>query len=456
MIFANAKPQYASVTHWERFVSETAAHPPSALDHDVSIPQWAAQSPPSGETGFATTYADVAPAGYGDDMRTAKAQLDAIGDNSLRPPPITDPVPTAALSAIENGSASGLADDIAQVAGGFIRGRSYTGLLGFSRIGGVLIGNKPKNPTAALDCREFSWDAPKNGMIGLRFSGSACPAHTITAPVDMVTRALAYAADGRPVATTMLQANPLFDMSVHLHPTLVDRPIGADAIQIDTLIDTYYRSERPVSIVDFLPYLADQVATTNDVIIYHSALVFMLADWWHGASDSDKQEHSQVGQTVSDIERSLQEDAPIEKTVGDALNEEKSRSPGSARLALLAGKPAYFDDRVTTIARGCLNSKDLDAYFDCVGQAFDNLDDETKTNISNDRSVNWRLESGVREAPYTVADGASISDDIALHGSSIGPFEFEIHVAFGSAPQFARSASDALAQEHKFLFCFQS
>ena len=46
-----------------------------------------------------------------------------------------------------------------------------------------------------------------------------------------------------------------------------------------------------------------------------------------------------------------------------------------------------------------------------------------------------------------MADGASISDDIALHGSSIGPFEFEIHVAFGSAPQFARSASDALAQD---------
>ena len=61
MMFLNAKPQYASVTHWERFVSETAAHPPSAPDHDVSIPQWAAQSPPSGETGFATTYADVAP-----------------------------------------------------------------------------------------------------------------------------------------------------------------------------------------------------------------------------------------------------------------------------------------------------------------------------------------------------------------------------------------------------------
>ena len=107
-----------------------------------------------------------------------KHNLSAIGDDDWSTDGSSDPVPAAALSAIENGSASGLADRVAQVAGSSIRSASYTGLLGFSRIGGVLIGNKPKNPTAALDCREFSWDAPKNGMIGLRFSGPACPAHT--------------------------------------------------------------------------------------------------------------------------------------------------------------------------------------------------------------------------------------------------------------------------------------
>lgn len=450
MIYREAAPHYADWGHFDHLALEAAAHPPSAPDQDIRVPRWAQLAPPGGETAFATTYRDVAPSGLGDDLRTVKARLDAsIGASGLttefKPPPVEARVPGQAIRALETGSIRGATDQVAKLAGGFLRGRSYTMLRGFTRIGGVLIGDAPRDPATTLDCRTLMWDPPVRGMVQLHLSGPRCPAHVAALPVELVARALAYAADGRPVATTMLQASPLLDMSVHLHPTLVDRPIGQDAVEIDTFVDSFYRptyGQRSPRARALLPPLYRQVEqrATDDIGLYHAALAAMLFSWWEHAGDADRRAHHDVVETFVEVARSL-------RALPEMLAEEGTRPNGAPRLAVLTKKAAYFDEKVTGIVRGCLGRPSAKPFVDCVIAAYGKRSDRERERIALDRAVIWRFESGVRESSFNVAQSLDVNADIQSSGSHIGPFEFEIHVAFSSAPQFAKSTSEALLQD---------
>jgi len=117
------------------------------------------------------------------------------------------------------------------------RGRSFTALRGFARVGGVLIGREPEAGTSPLDFPVFEWT--RDGS-GLRFHLGAADGSIVDAGpfhASAVHGALAYAADGRALTATMISAEPLRDLKILLHPALLDTSLGCRAISIDRFAD---------------------------------------------------------------------------------------------------------------------------------------------------------------------------------------------------------------------------
>ena len=126
----------------------------------------------------------------------------------------------------------------------FIRARSFGGLRGFGKVGGVLIGDLPEGEDG-LDITDFEWEISE-GMIHFTLIDSDGNKYiTEKSPISIASYALNYAADERPTATTMTSAPPMPQLKILLHPALVDTPMGYRAIELDRFVDTYTSSWRP-------------------------------------------------------------------------------------------------------------------------------------------------------------------------------------------------------------------
>ena len=117
-----------------------------------------------------------------------------------------------------------------------VRARSFVSLRGFSRVGGVLIGQDPK-PGLALDIRGFAWKL--DGQYVSLSLTDAKGHETVFGPfrAGIVNLALSYASDGRALTATMTKAEPLEELRILLHPALVDTGVGCRAIEIDRFVD---------------------------------------------------------------------------------------------------------------------------------------------------------------------------------------------------------------------------
>src|SRR6185436_18559571 len=126
----------------------------------------------------------------------------------------------------------------------FARSRSFARLRGFSRIGGVLIG---RDPDAApdeppLDVRDLRWERSAENPRVWRFKlihGDGKETTSRYFHDDLLFRALAYAADGRPVGVTMVSASPLWDLKILVHPALLDSGLGQRIIDLDRFVDQF-------------------------------------------------------------------------------------------------------------------------------------------------------------------------------------------------------------------------
>jgi hypothetical protein len=119
------------------------------------------------------------------------------------------------------------------------RARSFFRLHSNSKVGGVLIGRKPEPGTpqsARLDLTGLRWKVT-NGEIRLTLLGRD-GSERLSRPFrrDLAELALAYAADGRPTAVTIIHARPLLDRRVLLHPALVDTAGGKAITRTDQIV----------------------------------------------------------------------------------------------------------------------------------------------------------------------------------------------------------------------------
>ena len=155
------------------------------------------------------TYADYFPGKLGEEVRTARSSL----MNDV--PRLRDRSESRSADRREN----------------FTRARSYGGLRGFAKVGGVLIGLEPTGGQAP-DIIDLQWNEGGDG-VGLmlrRDDGKVLSFGPFRA--DIIRLALAYAADGRPVTVTMPSAGQI-GRQVLLHPTLVDTALGCHARHLD-------------------------------------------------------------------------------------------------------------------------------------------------------------------------------------------------------------------------------
>jgi hypothetical protein len=97
------------------------------------------------------------------------------------------------------------------------RAGSFSMLRGFSRVGGVLIGTEPENPNEKADIRTLTWRLAGRGVTLILGDAQGHAQQFGPYDTSLVHQALAYAADGRPVAVTMTQARPLPQLKIHLN-----------------------------------------------------------------------------------------------------------------------------------------------------------------------------------------------------------------------------------------------
>jgi hypothetical protein len=135
--------------------------------------------------------------------------------------------------AVQGGSAVGSSS------ANFTRGRSFMKLRGFAKVGGVLIGRDPSG-TSQTAVTDFGWEETADGRVRIRVTfrdGSTLT--SIPHDPDALYRAIIYAADQRPTAVTMVTAEPLMELKILLHPSLLDTRLGEQISDLDRFVDTY-------------------------------------------------------------------------------------------------------------------------------------------------------------------------------------------------------------------------
>ena len=143
--------------------------------------------------------------------------------------------PRAALAHEFPGVAEALGQGIADtVKASFVRARSYAALRGFAKIGGVLIGLAP-NDHRGPSITRLDWTDTPGGIILYLGRADGTVLHYGPFRAGTVGTALAYAADGRPIAATMPPAT--IGRQVMLHPALVNSALGCEARLLDQFVD---------------------------------------------------------------------------------------------------------------------------------------------------------------------------------------------------------------------------
>jgi hypothetical protein len=182
---------------------------------EARLKTWAPPELQRGLPQTLSTYADYFPGTHGEELRTPRAKLVSA---------------TPALKSAYRQTST-------ETRTNFTRARSYSGLRGFAKVGGVLIGLGPSshvNPQIV----DMTWTSGSDGVriILTRQDNKTLSFGPFRA--EIIRLAMAYAADGRPVAVTM-PADLNAGRKVMLHPALVDTALGCEARQLDQFVDKF-------------------------------------------------------------------------------------------------------------------------------------------------------------------------------------------------------------------------
>ena len=298
------------------------------------------------------------------------------------------------------------------------RASSFSMLRGFSRIGGVLIGEVPQNPNERADIRDLSWRIDGRN-VWLTLKGAAARVDEF-GPFDksLVHQALAYATDGRPVAVTMTKARPLPQLKIHLHPALLDTPLGCRVIELDRLVDTYAGTQLPKRQDISINY-----ATQGAVYNFAWALRLSVLAEKLGTVGKDWLETADV-----QARRSRQMAAA-------GLTQPSLFQPQS----ILAKKPEFFDPSLIEGMKAC-RTNSVAEFERCLISRYTmdpallfKAQGTLKTWLNGPTTFDpW---SGVRERKYRVGnDLAFLRPPGTSTDDQLWPFDFIVQLAFTSAP----------------------
>jgi hypothetical protein len=384
---------------------------------------------------------------------------------------------------------------LAQSTSSFFRARSFRGLRGFSRVGGVLFGQESKGePTARYVDLRWEADGPNIRLVLVDQAGKQIRSRLLRK--SLVASALAYASDGRPLAVTMVTARPLDELKIMVHPTLIDSPMGLRLVELDRFVDTYARS--------------DPAVREAEVIVLAHQVLYQLArrSRLQAVEPERLARISSLPETL--VKQVIDEDAqpPRETGRSQALADMALKNPerlADVRVSPLKAKPEYFDPDLVRLmidaARPGASRDDFSAgireaaksEFRAIEQDHkaalerfveklrdtditDNHDPRIDTLLHDSepgkaylktigRAKRWLFPaptfenwSGVREREFALAAAENFPAESGA--SAVLPIDFMLQVAFTSAPYFRepgpegseRKEETNLSDEHPWEF----
>ena len=264
------------------------------------------------------------------------------------------------------------------------RAVSFEGQRNYSRTGGILIG-RPYTGHSRLCFSRILWTRTEK-LIYLKLA--ECNGSQISLgsyPDYLVNRALAYAADSRPTAVTMLNAEMMDREQVLIHPALVDTLLGHNFLRADEWIFDALDS----------PQLTREIKTMQaERDVYARTLAVMNP----GASNSER---------VSDI-------AEIRGNLNDATADLLSRSKA-------------FDSHVMHIGLSCANASQSDDQFDwCVNR------DKGSVQSADLHAPVVAFVSQIYEAEFPIDDQKNFVDSLQSSEGLLNPLQFTIQMTINN------------------------
>jgi hypothetical protein len=344
---------------------------------------------------------------------------------------------------LRGGGGPSLANSVtaeAESAGSFLRARNYGALRVFAKVGGVLLGLRPESP-GGVSIVGLKWTDSPAGIIFVltREDGTALQFGPFRA--ELIVRALAYAADGRPVATTMPQG--LMVRRVLMHPAIVDSAIGCSMRHLDQFVDGFTSDSPTRALAETDVALHEQLYTYAWATQFASiepkvAPIITRADV--------KKYLAELAQQVSDLLGDAAIRTQVEHTLkaGKHLND-KTVSP-------LTVKTDYFDQAlVSDIIRCYAGTSAAGDFRSCI--------QSTPHPADYVRSMAWAVlppqstpESGVRERSYRVDRELSFLNLNAPGRDMLWPFDFVLELTFESPRSFSKDDKGSDREEIPFEF----
>ena len=307
-----------------------------------------------------------------------------------------------------------------------IASHSFSALRGFSRVGGVLIGNQPSGDVNAFT--DIEWDFTNEDKIIFTLTDVNGDIYeSIPIRPSIAYYALNYAADARPVAVTMTNVVPMTELRILLNPTLVDTPMGYRIIELDRFVDDHAlddnEQKEPIDLVTGYHILYSYVRNIREI-----ELLKALDPDENTKIDMLESENSQLSK-FSQIGYSLTRIINIKK---------KEFSP-------LAVKNEFYDQDLVNRMYFCrTQNKSLDSFSDCiqVAAARDvNTDDQRLKDRWSQQAPSFKPWSGVREKEYdTHLSNLLLINEIDINNP---PLRFMRQIAFTSPPGFLPNGQDS-------------
>lgn len=334
----------------------------------------------------------------------------------------------------------------------FARARSFGGLRGFARVGGVLIGNEP-SASKPLDFRDLRWK-DEAGKLSLSLVNAQGVAVSVGAfRPTIVRQALTYVADGRPVTVTMVHAKPLAELKILLHPALVDTPLGCRAIEIDRFVDML---------------TGESSARENaSLAVASHANLYTLA-WAHRVKGIVESETASAmgaldgrirgALAASFVEVQSQLSSPL-VAIGAAKALRNSKILQDPKQSLIAAKPEFFDPTLVGYVKSCAAASsggNLEKFGSCIeertaGEITKYLPEPTNKWFLP--PPEFQIWSGVREREYALDPTLSFLKPSGKGADAqLWPFDFMLQVAFTSAPLIQGQEDENYTDEKPWEF----
>ncbi len=344
--------------------------------------------------------------------------------------------PAAAVArAVEPGHAPDMAAHRQASAQSFGRSFDFGKLQGYARVGGVLIGRPPEPGGTAADITGFSWQFGETGRLTLRLQARDGTQHAFGPyPAAEVLHALTYAADGRPLAVSMIAADPVPDLKVITHPALEDNASGCRAVQLDREADEAtqrapYRTQ------------AERLTLAHNAL-YRLAWGTLMPRWAAADTELAADEKRVIASHAAKVLQFARSELQPEL---QALRVDLAQNTASLPVA----KPQFFDAGLVEVARTCARDAAALAGLEaCLNQR--NLQRPAQRMLA--MLPEFQLWSGVRELPWRSDAGlgflraptaAAGSGSGAVPGPGLGPFHFVMQAAFSSRGPAGGDVDDA-------------